>query len=256
MKSLLAIDIGNSNTVVGVYQGDDLSCHWRVQTSGQRTADEYSVLIRSLMEDRGVDPKRISHALISSVVPPAVFALREFLINDLQATVLVVGPGTKTGMPILYENPREVGADRVVNAVAAYDRFAAGCIVVDFGTATTWDVVTPRGEYLGGVIAPGVEISAQALYQQASKLPSVDVAKPEGVIGRNTVASMQSGLYFGYAGMVDALVGRIQSEVDFPTNCIATGGLAHLLAEPATKVEAVDPLLTLRGLKILFERNY
>lgn len=167
----------------------------------------------------------------------------------------MIGPGCKTGMPILYENPREVGADRIVNAVAAYEKYQTGCIVVDFGTATTWDVVTPKGEYLGGVIAPGIGTAAEALYRNASKLPRVDIVKVDKAIGRNTVASMQSGLYFGYAGMVDAMVRRIGKEVDFEPRCIATGGLAPLILQESECVEEADPELTLRGLRIIYERN-
>ena len=171
------------------------------------------------------------------------------------APALVVGPGIKTGMPILYENPREVGADRIVNAVAAFEELRSGCIVVDFGTATTWDVVNPKGEYLGGVIAPGIQISAEALYEHAAKLPRVELARPGKVVARNTISSMQAGLVYGYAGMVDTLVERIRAEVDFPARCIATGGLASLIATETKTIEATDDLLTLKGLRILFQRN-
>ncbi len=255
MSCLLAVDVGNTNTVLGVFRGDDLVAHWRIQTNAGRTSDEYAVLIRSLLELEGFAWGSITHGIISSVVPPAVFGLTRFFKQHLDIPVLLVGPGIKTGMPILYENPREVGADRIVNAVAAFERLHSGCIVVDFGTATTWDVVTPRGEYLGGVIAPGMQISAEALYEHAAKLPRVELARPTKVIGRNTVASMQAGLLFGYAGMVDALVERIRAEVDFPCRCIATGGLAKLVATETKHIEETDELLTLRGLKILFDRN-
>jgi type III pantothenate kinase len=255
MSCLLAVDVGNTNTVLGVFRGDDLVAHWRIQTNAGRTSDEYAVLIRSLLELEGFAWGSITHGIISSVVPPAVFGLTRFFKQHLDIPVLLVGPGIKTGMPILYENPREVGADRIVNAVAAFERLKSGCIVVDFGTATTWDVVTPRGEYLGGVIAPGMQISAEALYEHAAKLPRVELAHPSKVIGRNTVASMQAGLLFGYAGMVDALVDRIRGEVDFPARCIATGGLAKLVASETRNIEETDELLTLRGLKILFDRN-
>jgi len=184
-----------------------------------------------------------------------VFGLQRFFKEHCGGAALLVGPGIKTGMPILYENPREVGADRIVNAVAAYEDLKSGCIVVDFGTATTWDVVTPKGEYLGGVIAPGIGISSEALYEHAAKLPRVDLARPGKVVARNTVASMQAGLVYGYAGMVDALVERIRAEVDFPARCIATGGLAPLIATETKTIEACDDLLTLKGLKILYHRN-
>ncbi|WP_428264250.1 type III pantothenate kinase [Haliangium sp.] len=252
---LLAIDVGNTNTVLGVYRNDELVAHWRVRTDERRTGDEYAVLLHQLMALDGLDTRVITHGIISSVVPPAVFGLERLFQSHLEVSVLVVGPGIKTGMPILYEDPREVGADRIVNAIAAFDLLGTGCVVVDFGTATTWDVVTPRGEYLGGVIAPGLQVSAEALYQHASKLPRVEVARPARVVGRNTVASMQAGLLFGYAGMVDAVVERIRAEVGWEASCIATGGLAALIASESRTIERTDDMLTLRGLKLLFERN-
>lgn len=257
MTVLLAVDVGNTNTVLGVFRGGDLFAHWRIETRASRTSDEYAVLVRSLLELEGFAWGSLDAGIISSVVPPAVFGIQRFFKQYLGAPALVVGPGIKTGMPILYENPREVGADRIVNAVAAYEQChgGSGCIVVDFGTATTWDVVTPKGEYLGGIIAPGVQISAEALYGKAAKLPRVEIARPPKVIGRNTVSSMQAGLLYGYAGMVDALVTRIRHEVDFPARCIATGGLAELIASETTTIEATDELLTLKGLKILYDRN-
>ena len=197
-------------------------------------------------------PRRRDHLVgraAGGVRAPAVFK------RYCGGAALLVGPGIKTGMPILYENPREVGADRIVNAVAAFEQLQSGCIVVDFGTATTWDVVNTKGEYLGGVIAPGIQISAEALYEHAAKLPRVELVRPGKVVARNTVASMQAGLVYGYAGMVDALVERIRAEVEFPTRCIATGGLAPLIATATKTIEATDELLTLKGLKILFERN-
>jgi type III pantothenate kinase len=251
---LLAVDIGNTNIVLGVYDGDELVAHWRIQTARGRTADEYAALLRQLMQLAGLE-RAITHGIMSSVVPPAVFELKGFFERHLEVPALVVGPGIKTGMPILYENPREVGADRIVNAVAAYERYKAGCVVVDFGTATTWDVVSPRGEYLGGVIAPGVHISSEALYSHAAKLPRVDIARPAKVVGKNTVTSMQAGLFYGYVGMVDGVVDQIRNEVDFDINCLATGGLARLFEGHSRTIEATDEMLTLRGLKILFERN-
>lgn len=260
MTTLLAVDVGNTNTVLGVFRDGELAAHWRIQTVAQRTSDEYAVLLKTLFDLDGYPWRSIDAGIISSVVPPAVFGLQRFFKQHSGGAALVVGPGIKTGMPIMYENPREVGADRIVNAVAAFEDLGAargksGCIVVDFGTATTWDVVNPKGEYLGGVIAPGIQISSEALYEHAAKLPRVELARPGKVIARNTIASMQAGLIYGYAGMVDALVERIRAEVDWPARCIATGGLAPLIATETRTIEATDELLTLKGLKILYQRN-
>jgi type III pantothenate kinase len=260
MTTLLAVDVGNTNTVLGVFRDGDLAAHWRIQTVAQRTSDEYAVLLKTLLDLDGFPWRSIDAGIISSVVPPAVFGLQRFFKQHCGGAALVVGPGIKTGMPILYENPREVGADRIVNAVAAFEdlgsaRGTFGCIVVDFGTATTWDVVNPKGEYLGGVIAPGIQISSEALYEHAAKLPRVELARPGKVVARNTISSMQAGLVYGYAGMVDALVERIRAEVEWPARCIATGGLAPLIATETKTIEATDELLTLKGLKILYQRN-
>jgi type III pantothenate kinase len=255
MSCLLAVDVGNTNTVLGIFRNDALEAHWRIQTIAQRTSDEYAVLLRSLLDLGGFAWGEVTAGIISSVVPPAVFGLQKFFKQHCGGAALVVGPGIKTGMTILYENPREVGADRIVNSVAAFEQLRSGCIVVDFGTATTWDVVNTKGEYLGGVITPGIQISAEALYAHAAKLPRVELARPGKVVGRNTIASMQSGLVYGYAGMVDALVERIRAEVDFAARCIATGGLAALIATETKTIEFTDELLTLKGLKILHQRN-
>ena len=260
MELLLVIDVGNTNTVLGLYDiqvpGDEgLRAEWRVETNGNRTADEYAIVLRQLMDLEGLAMSSIAAAIASSVVPPTLFGLRRFCQRHLGIELLVVGPGLKTGMPILYENPREVGADRIVNAVAAYETVRGGCIVVDFGTATTWDVVTPKGEYLGGAIAPGVEVSSQALYERASKLPKVQIARPKSVVGRNTEASMQSGLFYGYCGMVDSMVEQIRQEVGFACQCLATGGLAGLIAKQSSTIDSCDKMLTLRGLRLLYERN-
>ena len=252
---LLAIDVGNTNTVLGVFDGAELCDHWRLVTAQHRTGDEYAVLLHALFGMSGRDVRAVDAAILSSVVPPAQAPLEHMLRQRLNVTPLVVGPGIKTGMPILYENPREVGADRIVNAVAAYERYRAGAIVVDFGTATTFDCVSPAGEYLGGAIAPGVTIGADALYRHAAKLPRVELAQPRSVVGKNTVASIQSGLLYGYVGLVDGIVRRMADEVGFAPHVIATGGLCSVIAPHSTTIQDTDDLLTLRGLKILFDRN-
>jgi type III pantothenate kinase len=260
---LLVVDVGNTNTVLGVFdlattgaaEGESLRADWRLETNAGRTADEYAVLVRELMALVGIPWGAIDAAIVATVVPPVLFALDGFCRRWLKVTPLVVGPGIKTGMPILTENPREVGADRIVNAVAAYERHKQGCIIVDFGTATTFDAVSPKGEYLGGAIAPGLAISADALFHAAAKLPRVELVRPPKVVGRNTVTSMQSGLYFGYAGLVDSIVERMKHELEFGVKVLATGGLAALIAKESRSIEETDDMLTLRGLRILFERN-
>jgi len=252
---LLVVDVGNSNTVLGVYEGDTLRAHWRVETNKGRTSDEYAALLAQLFQLSGLRWPDVDAGIVASVVPPALAPLETLFAGHLSTEPLVVGPGIKTGMPILYENPREVGADRIVNAVAAYETYSSGCIVVDFGTATTFDVISPKGEYLGGAIAPGLQVSADALYHAAAKLPRVEITRPARVVGRNTVASIQSGLVFGYVGLVDAVVTRMREEIDFAAACVATGGLAGLIARESRTIEATDDMLTLRGLKILYERN-
>ncbi len=251
---LLAIDIGNSNTVIGAFADTTLVAHWRIETRAARTSDEYAALLHSLFSLDDIKEK-VSAGIVATVVPPALFAVDRFFSNVLAAPLLVVGAGLKTGMPILCDNPREVGADRIVNAVAAFERLRQGCIVVDFGTATTFDVVTPKGEYLGGAIAPGIHISADALYRAAAKLPRVEIARPPSVIGKNTVHSMQSGLLFGYVALVDGIVTRMQSELPFACKVIATGGLAPLIAKESNTIETSDEMLTLQGLRLIHARN-
>jgi type III pantothenate kinase len=252
---LLTIDVGNTNITLGLYDGRKLVHQFRIQSDRGRTEDETHVLFAMLLHSVGVEAKQVSDTILASVVPPltdrVVRAVRRAFGHD----PIVVGPGIKTGMPILYENPKEVGADRIVNAIAAYERVRGGVIVVDFGTATTFDCVSNRGEYLGGVIAPGISLSAEALFSKAARLPKIEIAKPAHVLGRNTVHSMQSGLVYGYVGLVDGIVTRLQAEIGYPCAVLATGGEARLLESESKTIQEVDEHLTLEGLRILFERQ-
>jgi type III pantothenate kinase len=252
---LLAIDVGNTNTVLGAFEGAELRQQWRVETSHSRTSDEWGILLRQLFDASGVQAAQVDAIAVSSVVPPLAFALERMSTRWFGVKPLFVGPGVKTGMPILYENPREVGADRVVNAVAAFARWRTGLVVVDFGTATTFDAVSPKGEYLGGAICPGIGISMEALFRNAARLPRVEFARPPQVVGRNTVASIQSGLVYGYVGLVDGICDRMAAELGWKPKVVATGGLAALVAGLSKAISEVDEHLTLEGLRLIYEMN-
>jgi type III pantothenate kinase len=252
---LLAIDVGNTNIVYGLFDGERLVHKFRVESARGRTADEYAVVLRSLLDMHGVDPRSVDAAIVACVVPSLNEPMMRLVRSAFGREALVVGPGIRSGMAILIENPREVGADRIADAVAGFDRAKGGVVVVDFGTSTNFDVVTPKGEYLGGVLAPGLQISADALFTRAAKLPRVEIARPPKVVGRNTVHAMQSGIVYGYVGLVDGLVERILAELGYPCAVIATGGLASLIAPLSRTITAVDDELTLIGLRILYDRN-
>jgi type III pantothenate kinase len=253
---LLVMDVGNTHTVLGVYDGKTLLAHWRLTTVRERTVDEYGILARNLLALAGIDRQAIDALIIASVVPPLDGVLEAMARHYFELEPMFVAPGMKTGMPILYDNPQEVGADRIVNGVAAYARCRQAVIVVDFGTATTFDAISGKGEYLGGAIAPGLSISAEALWQRAARLPRVDLRKPPRVIGRNTTHSVQSGLYHGYLALVSGILERMRAEMGEPVRTIGTGGLSVALqADLEGLLDEVDPNLTLEGLRILHERN-
>jgi type III pantothenate kinase len=252
---LFVVDVGNTNTVLGVYQGSELVQHWRIQTHQGRTSDEHGILLRELFHFVGVDPDGIEDAIISCVVPPMERALVGMVVDYFELDPLVVGQSVQPSMPVLYHNPREVGADRLVNAVAAFRRYQTSLIVVDFGTATTFDAITEDGAYKGGAISPGVTISSEALFRHASKLPRVDIAKPPSVIGQTTVTSIQSGLLYGYTGLVREIVTRMKAELKGETRVVATGGLAGFFANETDIIDEVDNFLTLEGLRLIYEEH-
>lgn len=253
---LLVLDVGNTNTVLGLYDEKELVQWWRVRTVSNNTVDEYGMLILDLLGTARVEPKRINAIIISCVVPPMLNILVPLCAKYFHMEPLIVGPGIKTGMPIYYDNPREVGADRIVNAVAAYEKYEGNLIIVDFGTATTFDYVSKKGEYMGGCIAPGIAISTEALFERASKLPRVELSKPRSIIAKDTVSSMQAGIMYGYAGLIDGIVDRMKTEArDSDIRVVATGGLAHVIAPETRNIEVVDDMLTLEGLRIIYGRN-
>jgi type III pantothenate kinase len=252
---LLVVDVGNTHTVLGLYDGERLVHDFRIQTAQGRTSDEHHVLLLNLLELAGVKRSDVRASILASVVPSFNDTVIDAVDRAFDHEIMVVGPGIKTGMPVLYENPREVGADRIVNAVAAFERVGGAAIVVDFGTATTFDCISDKGEYLGGAIAPGMQISANALFSRAAKLPRSEIARPPRAIGRNTVHSMQAGIVFGYVALVDGLVRRLTSEMDTQLTVIATGGLAALIEPESETIDEVDEFLTLEGLRLLYLRN-
>lgn len=252
---LLVFDIGNSNIVLGAYKGEQLLRHWRISTDRQKTGDEYGLLINNLFEHHKLNVKDIQAIIISSVVPPLVVPISKMCKRYFNIEPLIVGPGIKTGIRLKYENPREIGADRIVNAVGAYEKFGGPLIIIDFGTATTFCAIDDNGDYLGGAIAPGIGISTEALFQRAAKLPRIELVIPKSVICRNTVASMQSGIIFGFTGQVDEIVRRMKEELGKDAKVVATGGLANLIAKQSKAIDIVEPFLTLDGLYILYKRN-
>ena len=255
---LLVIDVGNTNTVLGLFDEDSLQHDWRIRTEIDHTIDEYGVLIYNLYQSirmKAKEIKSVTAIIISCVVPPMLNILEPLCVKYFNIKPLIVGPGIKTGMPIFYDNPKEVGADRIVNAVAAYDKYHKESIIVDFGTATTFDYVSPKGEYMGGCIAPGIVISSEALFERASKLPRVEFSKPKTVITKDTISAMQAGIMFGYAGLVDGIVERMKAEVKTSPLVIATGGLARIVAQETKSIDKIEDMLTLDGLRIIYNLN-
>ncbi|MED0661049.1 MULTISPECIES: type III pantothenate kinase [Bacillus] len=252
---IFVLDVGNTNTVLGVYEKDELKFHWRIETNRSKTEDEYGMLVKSLFEHVGIRFEDIHGIIISSVVPPIMFSLERMCQKYFHVNPLIVGPGIKTGLDIKYDNPREVGADRIVNAVAGIHEYGSPLIIVDFGTATTYCYINEKEQYMGGAIAPGIGISTEALYTRASKLPRIEIAAPDHIIGKSTVAAMQSGIFYGFVGQVDGIVSRMKAYSKIEPKVIATGGLASLIANESETIDHVDPFLTLKGLRLIYKRN-
>jgi type III pantothenate kinase len=252
---LLAVDIGNTNIALGVFDKSDLVQHWKIRSEREKTSDEYEISLINLLSLARLDVKNIDSVIISSVVPPLTPVFQHLSQNLMNVNPLVVGPGLKTGMPILYENPQEVGADRVVASVAAYTKYGGPTVIVDFGTATTFDAISKEGEYLGGAIAPGIQIAAEALYLKTAKLPRIEIKKPKNAVGRTTVTSMQSGLYFGYIGLVSNIIEEISKELGKDIRIVATGSFASQIFPDLGSIEYLEPFLVLEGLRIIHDRN-
>jgi type III pantothenate kinase len=252
---LLAVDVGNTQTHIGAFRGEELVEHWRFATRREATGDELATTLVNLLALKKLTLDEVDGAVVSSVVPQLAHEYEHISDKYFEGTLIVIGPGVKTGVPIRTENPHEVGADRLVNAVAAYDRVGGACIVVDFGTTINYDVVSPHGELLGAIFTPGIEISMEALAQRAARLPKVDIEPPKELIGRSTIASIQSGIVYGYAGQVDGIVGRLREHMGEEVTAIATGGLANAIAPFCDSIDEVDDLLTLTGLRLIWERN-
>ena len=252
---LLVVDIGNTNIALGLFKGDNLIQHWKIRTERDKTCDEYGIVLLNLLSLTHLDAESIKSVIISSVVPPLTPVFQELGQNLFKMKPLIVGPGLKTGMPILYENPQEVGADRVVASVAAFEKYGGPAIVVDFGTATTFDAVSAKGEYLGGSIAPGIQIAAEALYLKTAKLPRIEIKKPQHAIGRTTVTSMQSGLYFGYIGLVSNIIKEFSKELGEDIKVVATVSFASHIYPDLELIEHLEPFLILEGLRIIHDRN-
>jgi type III pantothenate kinase len=252
---LLVFDVGNTNIVIGVFDKAKLLTHWRIRTDQMKTADEYGMVMKDLFDFSKLDFTDISAVVISSVVPTLMMEINYMSEKYFGCKPLIIEPGTKNGLPIKYDNPREVGADRVVNAVAAYHRYGAPLIIIDFGTATTFCVVNQAGEYLGGAIAPGIKISTEALFARASKLPRIELVRPKNIIGKNTVMSMQAGIMYGFVGQVEGIIERMKAEIEGTPTVVATGGLARIIAKETNSIDVVDELLTLEGLRIIYDMN-